>query len=83
MDALREMIRQSRRDLAADAEEIIVSYEGESEIAGVYRSYGEELKSADTQAAAELKSSELSYALTVEPGMTLTEAQSQLLSFLN
>ena len=82
LDAARETLRQRRSDLATDAADIIDSYEYEIESAGIHRSYGEELKSADMEALAELKSSELSYSLTIEPGMTLTEAQSQLLSLL-
>jgi hypothetical protein len=83
LDAAREMLRQMRSELAADASKIAESYEGETEVAGIYPSYGEEIKSADTEAEAEIRSSDLNYALTIEPGMTLTEAQSQLLSLLN
>ena len=83
LDAAREMLRQMRSELAADAAKIAESYEGETKVAGIYPSYGEEIKSADMEAEAELRSSDLSYALAVEPGMTLTEAQSQLLSLLN
>ena len=83
LGAAREMLRQMRRELAANAAKIAESYEGETEVAGIYPSYGEEIKSADTEAEAEIRSSDLSYALTIEPGMTLTEAQSQLLSLLN
>ncbi|MCJ7582766.1 MAG: hypothetical protein MUP98_19790 [Candidatus Aminicenantes bacterium] len=83
LGAAREMLRQMRSELVADASKIAESYEGETEVAGIYPSYGEEIKSADMEAEAELRSSDLSFALTVEPGMTLTEAQSQLLSLLN
>ena len=72
-----------RSDLATYAAEVGESYEQEVEGAGIYRSYGEEIKSADMEAEAELKSSELGYELAIEPGMTLTEAQTQLLSLLN
>ncbi len=83
LDAAREMLGQMRSELAADAAKIAESYEGETEVAGTYPSYGEEVKSADMEAKAELRSSDLSFALAIEPGMTLTEAQSQLLSLLN
>ena len=83
LDAAREMLGQMRVEFAAGAAKIAESYEGETEDAGTYPSYGEEIKSADTEAEAELKSRELGYALAIEPGMTLTEAQSQLLSLLN
>ena len=83
LDAAREMLRQMRSELATDGAKIAESYEGETEVAGIYPSYGEEIKSADTEAEAEIRSSDLSYALAIEPGMTLTEAQSQLLSLLN
>jgi hypothetical protein len=82
LDAARETLRQRRRELATDAADIVNSYERETESAGIHRSYGEELKSTDMEVVAELKSSELGYSLTIEPGMTLTEAQSQLLSLL-
>ena len=82
LDVAREMLRQRRGDLAADAADIIDSYEHETENAGIHRNYGEELKSADREAVAEIKSSSLGYMLTIEPGMTLTEAQTQLLSLL-
>lgn len=83
LGAAREMLGQMRSELAADASKIAESYEGETEVAGIYPSYGEEIKSADTEAEAEIRSSDLNYALAIEPGMTLTEAQSQLLSLLN
>ncbi len=83
LDAARELLRQMRSELAKDAARIAESYEGETEVTGTYLSYGEEIKSADMEAEAELRSSDLSYALAIEPGMTLTEAQSQLLSLLN
>jgi hypothetical protein len=83
LDAAGEMLRQMRSDLATYAAEVGESYDQEVEGAGIFRSYGEEIKSADTEAEAEIRSSDLSYALTIEPGMTLTEAQSQLLSLLN
>jgi hypothetical protein len=82
LDAARETLRQRRRELATDAADIVNSYERETESAAIHRSYGEELKSTDMEVVAELKSSELGYSLTIEPGMTLTEAQSQLLSLL-
>ncbi|UCF84961.1 MAG: hypothetical protein JSV50_04830 [Desulfobacteraceae bacterium] len=82
LDAARETFRQKRSDLAENAADIIDSYEHETESAGTRRSYGEEIKSADMEAVAELKSNELGYALAIEPGMTLTEAQTQLLSLL-
>jgi len=83
LDAAREMLGQMRSELAADAAKIAEFYEGETEAAGTYPSYGEEIKSADMEAEAELRSSDLSYALAIEPGITLTEAQTQLLSLLN
>ena len=83
LDAAREMLRQMRSELAANAAKIAESYEGETEVAGIYPSYGEEIKSSNTEEEAELKSSELGYELAIEPGMTLTEAQTQLLSLLN
>ncbi len=83
LDAAREMLGQMRSELAADASKMAESYEWETEVAGIYPSYGEEIKSSDTEEEAELKSSELGYELAIEPGMTLTEAQSQLLSLLN
>ena len=83
LDAARETLRQRRSDLAADAAGIINSYEREIEAAGIFHSYGDELESVDTEAETELKSRELGYTLAIEPGMTLTEAQSQLLSLLN
>ena len=83
LDTAGEMLRQSRSDLATYAAEVGESYEQEVEGAGIFRSYGEEIKSTDMEAEAELRSSDLSFALTVEPSMTLTEAQSQLLSLLN
>ena len=83
LDAAGEMLRQMRSDLATYAAEVGESYDQEVEGAGIFRSYGEEIKSADTESEAEIRSSDLSYALTIEPGMTLTEAQSQLLSLLN
>ena len=83
LGAAREMLRQMRSELAAGAAKIVESYEGETEVAGIYPSYGEEVKSADMEAEAELKSGELGYELAIEPGMTLTEAQTQLLSLLN
>ena len=83
LEAASEMLGQMRSELAANASKIAESYEGETEVAGIYPSYGEEIKSADMEAEAELKSSELGYELAIEPGMTLTEAQSQLLSLLN
>ena len=83
LDAAWEMLRQSRSDLATYAAEVGESYEQEVVGAGIFRSYGEEIKSAGMEAEAELKSSELGYELAIEPGMTLTEAQSQLLSLLN
>jgi len=83
LGAAREMLGQMRSELAAGASKIAKSYEGETEIAGRYPSYGEEIKSADTEAEAEIRSSNLSFALAIEPGMTLTEAQSQLLSLLS
>ena len=82
LDAARETLRQRRSDLATDAEDIVDSYEHITESTGIHRSYGEELKSADMEALAELKSSETGYSLAIEPGMTLTEAQSLLLSLL-
>jgi hypothetical protein len=82
LDIAVEKLRDRRNELATDAADIVDSYERETESAGIHRSYGEELKSADMEALAELKSSELGYSLTIEPGMTLTEAQSQLLSLL-
>ena len=83
LDAARDMLRQMRSELAADAAKIAESYEGKTEAAGIYPSYEEEVQAADMEAEAELKSSELGYELTIEPGMTLTEAQLQLLSLLN
>lgn len=83
LDAAGEMLGQMRSELTAGAAKIAESYEGEAEVAEIYPSYGEEIKSADMEAEAELRSSDLSYALTIESGMTLTEAQSQLLSLLN
>ena len=83
LDAAGEMLRQSKSDLATYASEVRESYEQEVEGAGIFRSYGEQIKFFDTEAEAELKSSELGYELAIEPGMTLTEAQSQLLSLLN
>jgi len=83
LGAAREMLGLMRSGLAADVSKIAESYEGEIEVAGIYPSYGEEIKSADMEAEAEIRSSDLSYALAIEPGMTLTEAQSQLLSLLN
>ena len=82
LDAARETLRQRRNELAIDAADIVDSYVRETESAGIHRSYGEEIKSADIEALAEFKSSELGYSLTIGPGMTLTEAQSQLLSLL-
>ena len=82
LDAAREKLRQRRSDLATDAADIIDSYEHITESTEIHRSYGEELKSALMEAVFELKSSELGYSLTMEPGMTLTEAQSLLLSLL-
>ena len=81
--ALETLIRQSRSDLATYAAEVGESYEQEVEGAGIFRSYGEEIKSADMEAEAELKSGELGYELAIEPNITLTEAQTQLLSLLN
>lgn len=81
--ALETLIRQSRSELATYAAEVGESYEQEVEGAGIFRSYGEEIKSADMEAEAELKSGELGYELAIEPGLTLTEAQTQLLSLLN
>jgi len=83
LDAARKMFRQMRSELATDVVEVRESYEEEIKASGIFRSYGEEVKSADMEAEAELRSSDLSFALAVEPGMTLTEAQSQLLSLLN
>ena len=83
LDAALETLRQNRIDLATYAAEVGESYEREMKASGIFRSYGEEIKSADMEAAAELKSSELSYELAIEPGMTLTEAQNKLLSLLN
>ena len=83
LDVALETLRQNRIDLATYAAEVGESYEQEVEGAGIFRSYGEEIKSADMESEAELRSSDLSYALAIEPGMTLTEAQSQLLSLLN
>ena len=82
LDIAFEKLCERRNDLATDAAEMIDIYEHEIESAGIHRSYGEELKSADMEAVAKLKSSELGYELTIGPGMTLTEAQSQLLSLL-
>ena len=83
LDAAGEMLKQSRSDLAKYAAKVGESYEQGVEGAEIFRSYGEEIKSSDTELRAELKSSELGYELATEPGMTLTEAQSQLLSLLN
>jgi len=83
LDAAGKMLRQSRGDLATYAAEVGESYEQEVEGAGLFLSYGDEFESVDTEAEAELKSRELGYKLAIEPGMTLTEAQTQLLSFLN
>ena len=83
LDAALETLRQNRSDLATYAAEVRESYEREMKAPGIFRSYGEEIKSSDTEAEAELRSSDLSYALAIESGMTLTEAQSQLLSLLN
>ncbi len=83
LDTAGEMLRQSRSDLATYAAEVRESYEQEVEGAGIFRSYGEEIESSDAEAEVELRSSELGYGLAIEPGMTLTEAQSQLLSLLN
>ena len=83
LDAAREMLGQMRSELVAGAAKIAESYEGETEVTGTYPSYGEEIKSADMEAEAKIRSSDLSYALAIEPGMTLTEAQSQLLLLLN
>ncbi len=83
LDAAREMLRQMRSELTTDAVEVRESYEQEIKASGIFRSYGEEVKSADMEAEAEFKSSELGYELAIEPGMTLTEAQTQLLSLLN
>jgi hypothetical protein len=83
LDAAGEMLRQSRSDLATYAAEVREPYEQEVEDAGIFHNYGDEFESVDTEAETELKSRELGYALAIEPGMTLTEAQSQLLSLLN
>lgn len=83
LDAAWEMLRRSRSDLATYAAEVGESYEKEVEGAGIFRSYGEETKSSDTEEGAKIRSSELGYELAIEPGIILTEAQTQLLSFLN
>ena len=83
LDAAKELLRQNRSDLAKYAVEIGESYEREVEGVGIFRSYGEEIESADMEPEAEIRSGEVSYTLTIKPGMTLTEAQSQLLSLLN
>jgi len=83
LDAAEEMLRQMRSDLATYAAEVRECYEQEIKASGIFRSYGDEFESVDTEAATELKSTELGYTLAIEPGMTLTEAQSQLLSLLN
>ena len=82
LDTARDIFIQSRSDLATYAAEVGESYEQEVEGAGIFRSYGKEIKSADMEAEAELKSGELGYELAIEPGMTLTEAQNKLLSLL-
>ena len=83
LDAASELLRQNRGDLVKYAVEIGESYEQEVEGVGIFRSYGEEIASADMEPEAENRSSDINYTLTIEPGMTLTEAQSQLLSLLN
>ena len=83
LDAAGEMLRQSWSDLTTYAAEVGESYDQEVEAAGIFHSYGDEFESVDTEAETELKSRELGYTLAIEPGMTLTEAQSQLLSLLN
>jgi hypothetical protein len=83
LDAASKLLRQNRSDLAKYAVEIGESYRREVEGVGIFPSHGEEIVSADMEPEAELRSSDLSYTLTVQPGMTLTEAQSQLLSLLN
>ena len=83
LDAAKELLRQNRSDLAKYAVEIGESYEREVGGVGIFRSYGDEIESADREPEAEIRSRDLSYTLTIEPGMTLTEAQSQFLSLLN
>ncbi len=83
LEISKERLRQRRSELAADLAGIINSYEREVEAAGIFHSYGDEFESVDTEAETELKSREFGYTLAIEPGMTLTEAQSQLLSLLN
>lgn len=83
LDAAREMLRQMRSELAEDAAKIAEFYERKTEIGGIYPSYGEEIKYADRKTEAERKSHELGFELAMVPGMTLTEAQTQLLSLLN
>jgi len=83
LNAASELLGQNRRDLARYAVEIGESYRREVEGVGIFPSHGEEIASADMEPEAELRSSDLSYTLTIQPGMTLTEAQSQLLSLLN
>jgi hypothetical protein len=83
LDEAGEILRQNRSDLVKYVAEMGESYRQEVEGVGLFRSYGEEIKSADMESEAELRSSDLSYTLTIEADVTLTEAQSQLLSLLN
>jgi hypothetical protein len=83
LDSASELLGQNRRDLARYALKIGQSYEREVEDIVIFRNYGEEIESADMEPEAENRSSDINYTLTIEPGMTLTEAQSQLLSLLN
>jgi hypothetical protein len=83
LDAASELLRQNRSDLAKYAVKIGESYEREVEGVEIFRGYGEEIESADREPEAEIRSGDLSYTLTIEPGLSLTEAQSQLLSLLN
>jgi hypothetical protein len=83
LDAAIELLRRNRSDLAKYAVEIGESYGREVEGMGIFRSYGEEIEFPDMEQEAEISKGEVNYQLTIEPGMTLTEAQSQLLSLLN
>ena len=49
LGAAREMLGLMRSGLAADASKIAESYEGEIEVVGIHPSYGEEIKSSDTE----------------------------------
>jgi len=83
LEAASELLRQNRSDLVKYAVKIGEFYARELEGMGIFRSYGEEIESADMEPEAENSKGEVNYQLTIEPGMTLTEAQSQLLSLLN